>query len=684
MSGRNFNRNHQPSNNAFNPERLGPDRNRRSYNGGGRTITRDQNPQNDRQITFLDSSQMRHTDDQSGEQRSRSHNSPPPQRGRPPNAPSYRDSDRHPRSDPPSHNEVDRRNFQRSPPHRSPERPMAQRDSKPKITERSGSVPQRLPSPSSSRRSDRNGSRYDRQGPYSRSGPHNSNRRWEQPAARDRATRNTSPPRRNEKTRQDSRTSSSQSSRGSQTEDRSNRDGNTTAEGSESRHARRDPPAQPSRDTQSRENNKAKEEHPPPSQRDTLSFITSKDVDQDDLDFDYDDVVTDADQPQPDTTQPEQKDRNILDLNDVSGSTGLSHGEELTTSTNTPPRKEPENNRPSSPHNREDRHQQGVNLNNSTRGKQKASSNVDREPPPPWKKHYTSANRVSYYNTKTDVSQYEFPENETTNGHTSKSVLSAQASTLNADDRKRKADDERDRPTSNHRGPSPRPSGSSGKGKARESNSGTTMPAEKRPRHDYNDSRSRNDHPESRHRLPEPQSRHNISTPLVSQEELFRRQEPDRRPNRPSFPARGPRPMEPPVRRRPRESPPPAPLALDHVPNRPPRSPPRRSRPSEDNSRPDDLRHRRDDRPIPPRYPRRPLDNPNDVPLPPLNRDRSTRPSQPSSSSSNPSQDTRQYRDNNRPPNRRDEVITNSRTERNGNHKDNEPFPYHQSRHRQG
>ncbi|KAI8575574.1 hypothetical protein K450DRAFT_261015 [Umbelopsis ramanniana AG] len=657
MSGRNFHRNHQPSSNAFNPERLGSDRNRRNYNGGGRTIARDRNLQNDRQITFLDSSQMEHTNDQSGEQRSRSHNSPPPQRGRPdrtPNPQSYRSSNGHPRSDPPSQSGVDSRNFHRSNSHRSPERSIAQRDRKPIITERSNNVAQRLPPTPSSRQSDRNDVRYNRQGPYSRSD--NSNRRWERPSARDEAVRNTSPPRRNENARQDSRTSSSQSSRGSHTEDRSNRDGNTTAEGSESRHARKDPPVQSSCDTQSREIT-TKEEHSSLSQIDTLSFITSKDIDQDDLDFEgYDDVVTDADLPQPDATQPEQRDNNSLDLNDASDSTGRSHREESTTKSTASTRKEPEHSGPQSPHNIEDRNQPVVSPNNSVRGNQKASSNVDREPPPPWKKHYSRRDgRVYYHNEETDIS-----------------------------DRKRKAEDERDRSTSNHRGPSSRSghqsNGPSGKGKARESDPPITMPDEKRPKHDYNDSKSRNDHHESRHRFPEPQSRPNIPMPLVSQEELFSQQGFDRRSNRPSFPVRGSRPMEPTVRRRPRDSPPPVPLPLDRVPNRP-RSPPRRGRPSEDISRPDDPRRRRDNHPIPARYPRRPVDNPNDVPLPP--RDRSTRPSQPSSSN-NTSQDTRQYRDSNRPLNRRDDVITNSRAERNGNHKDNEPVPYHQSRHRQG
>jgi hypothetical protein len=690
MSGGHFNRNHQPPRNAFNSERLGPDRNRRNYNGGAneRTITRDHNLQNDRQITFLDSSQMRQTDRQNEEQHSRSHNSPPPQRGRldqAPNTQPYRSSNGHPRSDPPIASGEDSRNFHRSNSHRSPERSIAQRNRKPIMDGRSTNVAQRSPSTPSSRHSDQNDVRHNRQGPYSRLGPDNSNRRWDRPVARDTVIRNTSPPRRNETARQDSRTSSSRSSRGSQSEDHLNRDGNSTAEGSEPRHARRDPPVQPSCDTQSKEN-ATEEEHPAPSKRDTLSFITSKDEDQDDLDFENDDeVVTDADPPQPDASLPEQRDRNRLDLNDVLDSTGRSHREESTTKTTTSPRKESEGRGPSSPQSEEDRHRQGVSHNNSTKGKQKESTDVDREPPAPWKREYSRRDgRVYYHNPETDENQNAFPENETKNGHGSNSVSSTQASTSPTEDRKRKTEDERERPNSNYRGsssrPGQRPSGTSGKGNAREGDPTTILPTEKRPRRDYNDSRGRNDHPEARHRFPEAQSRPNIPMPLVSQEELYRQQELDRRPNRPSFPARGPRPMEPSVRRRPRESPPPAPLPLNHVPNRA-QSPPRKGRSFEDNSRADDPRRRRDNHPIPPRFPRRPLVNPNDVPLPPLNRGRSSQPS----SSSNTSQDTRQYRDSNRPPsNRRDDAITNSRTERNGSHKDNETAPYHQSRHRQG
>ncbi|CAO3668405.1 unnamed protein product [Umbelopsis ramanniana] len=686
----------QFSKNAFNPERLGSDRNRRNYNGGanGRTITRDPNVQNDRQITILDSSQMAQPNHPNGEQSSRSHRSPPPQRGRSDRAPNtqpYRNSNGHPRSDPPLPGGEDSRNLYRNNSRQSPERSIGQRDRKPIVEGSSTKMGQQSPSTSSSRQFDRNSGRHNRQRPYSRPGPDNSDRRRDRPAARDPVKRNTSPPRHNESARQESRTSSSQSSKGSQTENVLNRDGNTAAESSESKHTRRDPPVQSACDTQPREIPTAREQPPTPI-TDTLRFITSKSLDQDDdLDFENDDdVVTDAYIQQPDATQSEQRDSNSLDLTDASDSTGNSQKRESATEGITSPRKEPEFRGPSSPQDEEERNQRGVNHNSSTKGNQKASAPEDRKPPAPWSEHRSTRDgQIYYWNKDTDKVQYAFPGDETTNGHRSNSASSTRVSTSETEDRKRKADDERDRSTSNQRGSSSRPvqrsSGPAGKGKAREDDPATNMPAEKRPRRDYNDSRGRSDYREPRHRFSEAQPRPNAQVPLVTQEELYRQQDFDRRPPpRPSFQSRGPRPMEPPDRRRAREpSPPPASLPLGHGPNRT-RSPPRTARSFQDNGRADDPRRRRDTNPIPPRYPhpRRPVDNPNDVPLP--NRARLPYSSQPSSSSNNTSQDVREHRDSNRPSNRRDEVITNSRTERNDSNKDNEPAPYRQSRHRQG
>lgn len=690
MSGRHFNRNYQPSRNAFNPERLGFDRSRRNYNGGsnGRTITRDHN---DRQITILDSSQMAQPIHPNGEQTSRSQHSPPPQRSRSDRASNpqpYRNSNGHPRSGPPRSSEADSRNFYRYNSRRSPERTIAQRDRNPIVEGSSTKLAEQSPSTSSSRQFDRNSGRHNRQGPYSRHGPDNSDRRRDRVTARDSVMEDTSPPKHNGNARQNSRTSTSQSSRGSQAENVSNRDGNTIAESSESRHARRDPPAQPARDTQPKETPKVKEQPPTPI-KDTLSFITSKSLDQDDdLDFENDDdVVTDAYIDQPDATLPEQRNSNDLNLNDALDSTVHSQKRESAAS----PRKEPDLIGPSSPRDEEERNRRGLNHNSSTKGKQTAPAPGGRKPPAPWSEHRSKRDgRIYYWNKDTDKVQYAFPgDDETTNGHGSNSASSTQASNLETEDKKRKADDERGQSTSNHRGsssqPVQRPSGSAGKGKAHEDDPANNMPAEKRPRRDYNDSRGRNDYRVPHHRLPEAQPRPNTQVPLVPQEELFRQQEFDRRPPpRPSFQPRGPRSMEPSGRRRAREtSLPPASLSSGHGANRT-RSPPRTARSFEDNGRADDPRRRRATDLIPPRYPhpRRPVDNPNDVPL--ANRARLPYQSQPASSSNNTSQDIREHGDGNRLSNRRDEVITNSRTERHDSNKDKEPAPYRQIRHRQG
>lgn len=341
----------------------------------------------------------------------------------------------------------------------------------------------------------------------------------------------------------------------------------------------------------------------------------------------------------------------------------------------------------------------------------KTTTSISDEPtlPYPWEKYLSKKDKTGtkyyYYNPKTDVSTWDLPTSEdkaqeVQKGHKSKESEKPQSSRKASEEWKRSVEEERESPRStSHHDESSRSNfdnrqgqgRQSGKDRARDRDYNTSLPAPKRARREANESERREDvsvHFDPRHRLPEADNRPKAPKPLPSQEDLFRKQELDRRPGRPLPFVRAPRPLEPmhrthspppksravdvPIRRA-RASPPPLPLDRGVGPSRrwSPPPPPRGRRLEENGGRAEDPRRGRDHQhpPYPvtapghseraDRFSSRPFDNPNRVPV---NMAHSSHPP----ASNNAFQDRRRStRENDtREVSGRDEVIFNSRVER--------------------